>query len=264
MERREKTSTSGASAGGSRTAPPSISAQGIRPLNKRRRKEPARRPACDAATGVTSDRHQTLDQASNWAASATLLARRSTDQSLDTHLKRDARCARSSLGVHGRRQRVSSPPHLCRCRNPRHPTRQVVRKGASLAASSAPPGMCNDHRAFSSSETTLHELSIVPTVHLCVRPDTTKSSCELLTAHIIRYSVMVAFGSSRKDAFPRPQRAIELEDIPRRTPWLPFVTCAVRGPGFTAGVSHTRTFAQPPVESNIRRVRALVNGTPKR
>ena len=133
----------------------------------------------------------------------------STDQSLDTHLKRDARVCARLQGVHGRRQRSHRRRRICAGVAVRAiPPVQVVKEGREPGSFLSPRPTCrNDHRCIQfhgSPFTTLN----CPHRARCVRPDTTKSSCELLTAHIIRYSVMVAFGSSTEGCVsPRPRGA---------------------------------------------------------
>ena len=132
-----------------------------------------------------------------------------TDQSLDTHLKRDARVCARLQGVHGRRQRSHRRRRICAGVAVRAiPPVQVVKEGREPGSFLGPRPTCrNDHRCIQfhgSPFTTLN----CPHRARCVRPDTTKSSCELLIAHIIRYSVMVAFGSSTEGCVsPRPRGA---------------------------------------------------------
>ena len=64
----------------------------------------------------------------------------STDQSFDTYLKRDARVCARLQGVHGCHQRSHRRRSICAGVAVRAiPPVQVVKEGASLAASSTPP-----------------------------------------------------------------------------------------------------------------------------
>ena len=78
---------------------------------------------------------------------------------------------------------------------PSHPSRSS-RNGASLAASSAPARHASMMTEAFSSMTPLSAPSHCPCAARCVRPDTTQIGCDLLKAWFVRYSVMVAFGSS--------------------------------------------------------------------
>ncbi len=75
----------------------------------------------------------------------------------------------------------------------------------SLAASSAPARHAAIITDAFSSMTPLSGTLNCPHGARCVRPDTTDTPCDLLKVRIIRYSVMVAFGSSTEGCVsPRP------------------------------------------------------------
>ena len=133
---------------------------------------------------------------------------------------------------------------------PSHPSRSS-RKGASLAASSAPARHAAMITAAFSSMAPLSRLSFVPTAHaVCdlTRPKPRASCWQRTSSAILSWLPSV---QAPKDAFPRNrgEPKTELEDIPRRTSWLPFVTCAVRDPA-SARACRTRTFA--PTAGGIR------------